>query len=82
MADRENRAVRSILAALGAETELGPLLDRIVRAACGSGLLFEFHQKVHDGAGIRAAVQDISGLDQMSLTAGPIAIAVDECCAL
>ncbi|MBC7897898.1 MAG: GAF domain-containing sensor histidine kinase [Cytophagaceae bacterium] len=34
MADRENRAVRSILAALGDEAELGPLLDRIVRAAC------------------------------------------------
>ena len=48
--------------------------ERMDGAAGSRGLLFEFHEEVHDGARVRAAIHHVASLNQVRLAARPITI--------
>jgi hypothetical protein len=52
--------------------------ERVHHATCFSGLLFQIHQKVHDFARIRPAVDHISRLYQLGLAADPVVLFIND----
>ena len=52
--------------------------EGVNRSAGLPGLVFEPHQEVHRLSGVGAAVEDVSGLDEMRLAAGPFALGIDQ----